>query len=42
MNFTSPYRLGAALKVAAVHLGLSLLLAALAAALVFGLLYPFP
>ena len=35
-------RLDAALKAAAVHLGLSLLVAALAAALVFGLWYPYP
>lgn len=35
-------RLGAAIKAAAVHLSLSLLVAAMAAALVFGLWYPFP
>lgn len=41
MTFLS-HRLSAALKAAAVHLGLSLLVAALAAALVFGLWYPYP
>jgi hypothetical protein len=41
MTFLSQ-RLDAALTAAAVHLGLSLLVAALAAALVFGLWYPYP
>ena len=42
MNFPSTYRLRAALKAATVHLVLSLLVAALAAVLVFVLWYPYP
>jgi hypothetical protein len=42
MNPPYSHRLRAALKAATVHLGLSLLVAALAAALVFGLWYPYP
>lgn len=41
MTFPSQ-RLNAALKAAGIHLGLSLLVAAMAAALVFGLWYPYP
>jgi hypothetical protein len=42
MNFHYSHRLLAALKAATIHLGLSLLVAAIAAALVFGLWYPYP
>lgn len=42
MNSPYSHRLHAALNAATVHLGFSLLVAALAAALVFGLWYPYP